>query len=131
MTGISVYVFWNTGTLIGALLGTAIDPVTFGLDAAFPAAYVAMVWPQLRTPRGKIIETAFATGAAAKRGCPAIATASDRRLAAFRKALDTLLLDLAHQVEVLETILAGDGDLDRVRGRVAELGLIEHVEHCR
>ena len=40
----------------------------------------------------------FATGAAAKRGCPVIATASDRRLAAFRKALDALLLDLAHQV---------------------------------
>ena len=53
ITGLSVYVFWNTGTLIGALLGSAIDPVTFGLDAAFPAAYVAMVWPQLRTPRGR------------------------------------------------------------------------------
>ena len=53
ITGLCVYVFWNTGTLIGALLGTAIDPVTFGLDAAFPAAYVAMVWPQLRTPRGR------------------------------------------------------------------------------
>ena len=53
ITGLSVYVFWNTGTLIGALLGTAIDPVTFGLDAAFPAAYVAMVWPQLRSPRGR------------------------------------------------------------------------------
>jgi glutamate N-acetyltransferase/amino-acid N-acetyltransferase len=40
----------------------------------------------------------FATGAAAKRGCPKIASATDRRLAAFKKALDALLLDLAHQV---------------------------------
>lgn len=53
ITGVCVYVFWNLATLIGALIGSAVDPVTFGLDAAFPAAYVAMVWPQLRTPRGR------------------------------------------------------------------------------
>jgi glutamate N-acetyltransferase/amino-acid N-acetyltransferase len=40
----------------------------------------------------------FATGAAARRGCPAIEEAGDRRLAAFKKALDQVLLDLAHQV---------------------------------
>ncbi len=40
----------------------------------------------------------FATGAAAKRGAPKIEAASDRRLAAFKKALDGLLLDLAQQV---------------------------------
>ena len=40
----------------------------------------------------------FATGAAAKRGAPEIAAASDRRLAPFKMALDILLLDLAHQV---------------------------------
>jgi glutamate N-acetyltransferase/amino-acid N-acetyltransferase len=40
----------------------------------------------------------FATGAAAKRGAPKITQVGDRRLAAFRKALDGLLLDLAHQV---------------------------------
>ena len=60
-TGISLYVCWNLGTLIGALAGSAIDPKTFGLDAAFPAAYVAMVWPQLRSPRGR---AAAAAGAA-------------------------------------------------------------------
>jgi 4-azaleucine resistance transporter AzlC len=53
ITGGCVYAFWNLGTLAGALLGSAVDPVTFGLDAAFPAAYVAMVWPQLRTARGR------------------------------------------------------------------------------
>ena len=40
----------------------------------------------------------FATGAAAKNGAPRIKTAADSRLAAFRRALDTVLLDLAQQV---------------------------------
>lgn len=40
----------------------------------------------------------FATGAASKRGAPWIATAYDKRLSGFRKALDVVLLDLAHQV---------------------------------
>jgi glutamate N-acetyltransferase/amino-acid N-acetyltransferase len=40
----------------------------------------------------------FATGAAAKRGAPTIVTATDRRLADFKHALDTVLLDLAHQI---------------------------------
>ena len=54
ITGGSVYVFWNIGTLIGALAGGAIDPKTFGLVAAIPAAFVAMIWPQLRTSRGRM-----------------------------------------------------------------------------
>ena len=51
ITGLSVYLFWNVGTLIGALLGTAIDPSTYGLDAAFPAAFVAILFPLLRERR--------------------------------------------------------------------------------
>ncbi len=54
ITGLSVYVFWNLGTLLGALAGTAVDPKTFGLDAAFPAAFVAMLWPMLRDGRGRL-----------------------------------------------------------------------------
>jgi 4-azaleucine resistance transporter AzlC len=60
ITGVSIYVFWNTGTLIGALAGSAIDPNTFGLDAAFPAAFLAMVWPLLADRRSR---TAAAIGA--------------------------------------------------------------------
>ncbi len=60
ITGCSIYLFWNTGTLIGAILGSSIDPKTFGLDAAFPAAFVAMVWPLLRNRRSA---TAAAIGA--------------------------------------------------------------------
>ncbi|MGZ4770887.1 MAG: AzlC family ABC transporter permease, partial [Ilumatobacteraceae bacterium] len=52
--GIRVYVFWNLATLLGALVGSAIDPTTFGLDAAFPAGFVAMLWPLLRDRRGRV-----------------------------------------------------------------------------
>jgi glutamate N-acetyltransferase/amino-acid N-acetyltransferase len=40
----------------------------------------------------------FATGKAARRGAPKIESAGDRRLKDFKRALDELLLDLAHQV---------------------------------
>lgn len=57
ITGLSVYLFWNVGTLIGALIGNAVDPRTLGLDAAFPAGFVFMVWPLLRTRRGMVAAT--------------------------------------------------------------------------
>jgi glutamate N-acetyltransferase/amino-acid N-acetyltransferase len=40
----------------------------------------------------------FATGAAARRGAPHIVDAADRRVDAFKLALDEVLMDLAHQV---------------------------------
>jgi glutamate N-acetyltransferase/amino-acid N-acetyltransferase len=40
----------------------------------------------------------FATGAAAKRGCPRIARGDDPRLDDFRAALSELMRDLAHQI---------------------------------
>lgn len=51
LTGLSVYVFWNVGTLLGALLGSSLDTQRWGIDAAFPAAYVAMLWPLLKVRR--------------------------------------------------------------------------------
>lgn len=54
LAGLSVFVFWNIGTLIGALGGSAIgDPATYGLDAAFPAGFVALVVPHLRSVDGR------------------------------------------------------------------------------
>jgi predicted branched-subunit amino acid permease len=48
-TGLAVYTFWNLGTLLGALGGAALsDPKVLGLDAAPPAAYVALLAPRLR-----------------------------------------------------------------------------------
>ncbi len=50
-TAIGVWVGWNIGTLIGALAGAGIgDPKSYGLDAMFPAAFLALLGPQLRRP---------------------------------------------------------------------------------
>ncbi len=54
ITGVAVYVFWNLGTLVGALAGSSLDPEVYGLDAAFPAGFVAMVAPQFRTANGRL-----------------------------------------------------------------------------
>src|SRR4051794_18142249 len=47
--GLAVFAFWNLATLIGALAGNAIsDPNAFGLDAAAPAAFLALLAPRLK-----------------------------------------------------------------------------------
>jgi len=49
LTGISVWLCWSAGTVGGALLGGALgDPRALGLDAMFPAAFLALLAPQLR-----------------------------------------------------------------------------------
>src|SRR5258708_35889879 len=48
-TGTSVFVLWNAGTLTGALAARALsDPRSLGLDAAVPAAFLALLAPRLR-----------------------------------------------------------------------------------
>lgn len=48
-TGAAVFVLWNAATLVGALGGTVLpDPRRLGLDAAVPAAFVALLAPRLR-----------------------------------------------------------------------------------
>ncbi|MGH8829276.1 MAG: AzlC family ABC transporter permease [Jiangellaceae bacterium] len=47
--GVSLFVCWNIGVLIGAFGGTMVrDTDAFGLDAAFPAVLLALVLPSLR-----------------------------------------------------------------------------------
>lgn len=49
LTGIAIFICWNLGTLIGALAGGALaDPGELGLDAIFPAVFLALLVPQLR-----------------------------------------------------------------------------------
>lgn len=56
LTGVSVFVFWNTATVIGALLGSVVsDPKLFGLDAAAAAALFALVWPRIQSSVGASI----------------------------------------------------------------------------
>lgn len=49
-TGLAIFILWNLGTLLGALgAGLMGDPATYGLDAAIPAAFLALLWPRLTT----------------------------------------------------------------------------------
>ena len=48
-TGAALFCLWNVGTLIGALATQALpDPKALGLDAAPPAAFLALLAPRLR-----------------------------------------------------------------------------------
>jgi 4-azaleucine resistance transporter AzlC len=48
--GLTIYVAWVTGTAIGVAFGSALgDPNALGLDAAFPALFLALLVPQLRS----------------------------------------------------------------------------------
>ncbi|MGW2225261.1 AzlC family ABC transporter permease, partial [Streptomyces formicae] len=52
VTGVSLYVLWNLTTLLGALGAEAIgDTDAWGLDAAGPAVFLALLAPMLRTTR--------------------------------------------------------------------------------
>jgi 4-azaleucine resistance transporter AzlC len=60
-TGVSVWICWNAGTLAGALLGGGLgDPRALGLDAMFPAAFLALLAPQLRRPGAPVAAVAGA-----------------------------------------------------------------------
>jgi 4-azaleucine resistance transporter AzlC len=47
--GALLYIAWVAGTAIGTFGGSALgDPATLGLDAAFPALFLALLAPQIR-----------------------------------------------------------------------------------
>lgn len=59
--GVWVYVFWNLFTLAGALAGQHIaDPAAWGLDAAAAGAFIALLWPRLRSGDAVAIAVAAA-----------------------------------------------------------------------
>lgn len=66
-TGVTLWICWNLGSLAGAGLGSVLStPETWGLDAAFPAIFVALLATHLRTPAGRvaaIVAAAIALGA--------------------------------------------------------------------
>ncbi|MFF3859403.1 AzlC family ABC transporter permease [Streptomyces sp. NPDC002209] len=50
VTGLSLYVLWNLTTLLGALGAEALgDTAAWGLDAAGPAVFLALLAPMLKT----------------------------------------------------------------------------------
>jgi 4-azaleucine resistance transporter AzlC len=55
VTGVSVFVFWNAGTLVGVFAGQVVgDPLSWGLDAAFPAGFLALLLPHLSDRRKRL-----------------------------------------------------------------------------
>ena len=55
--GLSVFVLWNVSTVAGALVGSNAGDLIekFGIDAAIPASFLALVWPRLLDERQRII----------------------------------------------------------------------------
>ena len=64
-TGLILFGCWQLGSLAGALLGSAIDPRDFGLDAAAPAVYLALLWPALQRAENRWV----AAGRRGDRAC--------------------------------------------------------------
>ena len=62
LIGVTLFTSWNVGTALGVLLGGVTgDPDALGLDAAFPAALIALIMPSLRD---RATRTVALTGAA-------------------------------------------------------------------
>jgi branched chain amino acid efflux pump len=79
-TGIGLCSMWNLGTLAGALIGRNINTSALGLDAAAPAIFLALLWPQLSRGRGPTVAVgavvvALALVTIAPAGVPIIAAA--------------------------------------------------------
>jgi 4-azaleucine resistance transporter AzlC len=79
-TGITLYALWTLGTLAGALIGSGIDTSALGLDAAAPAIFLALLWPQLSHDRARTVAlgavvVALGLGPVAPAGVPIIAAA--------------------------------------------------------
>ena len=79
-TGIALCSMWNLGTLAGALIGRSITTSALGLDAAAPAIFLALLWPQLSRDRGPVVAVgavvlALALVTAVPAGVPIIAAA--------------------------------------------------------
>ena len=53
--GLVLWLAWVGGTIIGVNGGEALgDPSVLGLDAAFPALFLALLWAQLRSRRASV-----------------------------------------------------------------------------
>lgn len=54
-SGVALWVGWVSGSALGSILGPVVgDPATFGLDAAFPALFIGLLWPLLRRRDGLV-----------------------------------------------------------------------------
>ena len=88
-TGLILFALWQLGSLAGALLGAVIDPADFGLDAAAPAVFLALLWPSLRERSARVVALAGAGVALAlvpfaPPGVPVLAAAAVALVAGLR-----------------------------------------------
>ena len=51
--GLIFYVLWVVSTALGTVVGDLLDPTAIGLDAAFPALFLALLAPYLRSPQAR------------------------------------------------------------------------------
>ena len=58
--GILLYAVWVGGTALGTVAGDLLDPEAIGLDAAFPALFLALLAPYLRSRRALLTALAAA-----------------------------------------------------------------------
>lgn len=91
LTGGALFLTWNCGTLLGLLLGSAVaDPTTLGVDAAFPAGLLALLWPSLRDPAARHVALAAAavallTTPLLPAGAPVLLALAGLGVVAFRR----------------------------------------------
>ena len=90
-TGGTLYALWTLGTLAGSLIGSGISTSALGLDAAAPAIFLALLWPQLSQERGPGVALGAAVVALVlvplvPAGVPIIAAAAVAILAGLRPA---------------------------------------------
>jgi predicted branched-subunit amino acid permease len=105
-TGVSVFVLWNLATLIGAAAASALhDPRVLGLDAAPPAAFLALMAPRLRSREPRVVAVVAAVVAIASvpyvpNGVPVLLAAGVAVLAGFGRRRDASSSEESSSVEV-------------------------------
>ncbi len=87
-TGLILCALWQVGSLIGALVGSAVDPTALGLDAAAPAVFLALLWPNLKRTEAKLVAlggvaVALVLVPVAPAGIPVLAAAGVAVIAGF------------------------------------------------
>jgi 4-azaleucine resistance transporter AzlC len=124
--GAGLYVGWNAGTAVGVLAGDSLgDPATLGLDAAFPALFLALLAPLLRS-RTALSAALLGAGIAlvltpiTPAGVPVIA-ATVACLVGLTRPRDATAVEDAPEAaaaaEQHEATTAGDAPQPEVRGR--------------
>jgi predicted branched-subunit amino acid permease len=93
--GLGVFVLWNAGTLLGAIAAHSLtDPRSLGLDAAVPAAFIALLAPRMHGRQPWVTALAAAIVAVAltpslPAGVPVLAAAGVALATGFRAPRST------------------------------------------